>query len=111
MKKFKQYLEYLTLAIILSYFFVHNIFLVFIGITFSFYLININLINNFKGSIYKNTEAIKLSTELTQNFKDTKADGNNIKCRKEEYNLTLVEAIEELGYIPSIDKNNNSNVA
>ena len=111
MKSFKHYLEYLALAIILSYFFVHNIFLVLIGITFSFYLINIYSINNFITSININIDTKKLSRKFTKNIKDTKDDSIHIQSENEEYDLTLVEAIEESGFIPSINKNNNNKVA
>ena len=46
--KINQVIEYLSPIMVFSYFFIHNIFLVLIGITFSFYLININMINNLK---------------------------------------------------------------
>ena len=34
-----------------------------------------------------------------------------LKSTKEDKKLTLVEEIEEFGFIPSIDKKNNSNAA
>ena len=44
--KINKMIEYLSPISIFSYFFVHNIFLVLIGIIFSMYLININKISN-----------------------------------------------------------------
>ena len=52
--RFNHVIEYFSLTLILSYFFIHNIYLVLVGITFSLYLININFINRTIGSINKN---------------------------------------------------------
>ena len=51
--KINNLIEYLSINLIISYFIVHNIFLVVIGIRFLLYLININMINNLKSSINK----------------------------------------------------------
>ena len=113
MKKIKinQVIEYLSLTLVFSYFFIHNIFIVLIGISFSLYLININMINNLKKSIYKNL-AVKNETKgLNKNDKKITFNASNIKSTKEDKKLTLVEEIEEFGFIPSIDKKNNSNAA
>ena len=40
-------------------------------------------------------------------IKEKKINSINIKYNKEDTKLTLVEEIEELGFIPSIDKKNN----
>ena len=113
MKKIKinQVIEYLSPIMVFSYFFIHNIFLVLIGITFSLYLININMINNLKKSIYKNFAVKHESKDLNKNEKKINSNTINIKSTKEDKKLTLVEEIEEFGFIPSIDKKNNSNAA
>ena len=113
MKKIKinQVIEYLSPIMVFSYFFIHNIFLVLIGITFSLYLININMINNLKKSIYKNVVVKNESKDLNKNQKKINSNTINIKSTKEDKKLTLVEEIEEFGFIPSIDKKNNSNAA
>ena len=97
-------IEYLSATLILSYFFIHNIFLVLIGIIFSIYLININYINRIIRSINKNLIREKVSIELNNNDKAAKSNPNEIESNKEDKKLTLVETIEELGFIPSIDK-------
>ena len=104
-------IEYLSSTLVLSYFFIHNIFLVLIGITFSLYLMNINFINRIIKSIYKNIVNKKESIEL--NAKDTQIETKpiNKKSTKEDAKLTLVETIEELGFIPSLDNNDEINVA
>ena len=113
MKKIKlnQVIEYLTPTLVFSYFFIHNIFLVIIGIIFSLYLININMINNLKKSIYKNLAVKNESKDLNKNDKEVNSNTINIKSTKEDKKFTLVEEIEEFGFIPSIDKKNNSNAA
>ena len=109
--KMDQLVKYTSPILILSYFFIHNIILVLIGITFSLYLINININNNLKKSIDKKFFIINESKDL--NKKDKKINSNtiNIKSTKEDKKLTLVEEIEEFGFIPSIDKKNNTNAA
>ena len=113
MKKIKinQVIEYLSPTLVFSYFFVHNIFLVLIGIIFSLYLININIINNLKKSINKNLFIKNESKELNKDNKEINSKTIDIKSTKEDKKLTLVEEIEEFGFIPSIDKKNNSNAA
>ena len=109
--KINQVIEYLSPIMVFSYFFIHNIFLVLIGITFSLYLININMINSLKKSIYKNLALKNECKELNKNNKEINSNTINIKSTKEDKKLTLVEEIEEFGFIPSIDKKNNSNAA
>ena len=113
MKKTKtnQVIEYLSPTLIFSYFFVHNIVLVLIGITFSMYSININLINNLKKSMNKNFGIKNESKDSNKNDKVINSNTINIKSTKEDTNHTLVEEIEELGFIPSVDKKNNTSAA
>ncbi len=109
--KLNHAIEYLSSTLVLSYFFIHNIFLVLIGIIFSLYLINNNFINKIIKYIYKNLVNKKESIDL--NEKDTEVETNpiNIQSTKEDTKLTLVETIEELGFIPSLDKSDKTNVA
>ncbi len=113
MKKIKinKVMEYLSPTLVFSYFLIHNIFLVLIGITISLYLININMINNLKKSISKNLVLKNEPKEIDKNDKEINSNTINIKSTKENKKLTLVEEIEESGFIPSIDKRNNSNAA
>lgn len=109
--KINQVLEYLSPTLILSYFFVHKIFLVLISITLSIYLINITMINNLKRSLTKNLDTIKEPKELNKSDKEINSNIVSIKSSKDDTKLTLVEEIEEFGFIPSIDKENNTNAA
>ena len=113
MKKLKinEVIEYLSPTLVFSYFFVHNIFLVLIGIIFSLYLININMFNNLINSINKKLFIENKSKDFNKNNKEINYNTIDIKSTREDKKLTLVEEIEEFGFIPSIDKKNNSNAA
>ena len=69
------------------------------------------MINNLKKYIYKNYAVKNESKDLNKNEKKINSNTINIKSTKENKKLTLVEEIEEFGFIPSIDKKNNSNAA
>ena len=107
--KINHVIEYSSSTLILSYFLIHNIILVQIGIILSLYLININFFNNIIRSINNNLVLQKSTTELNKYDKVTKYNYSNKESNKEDTKLTLVETIEELGFIPSIDKNDASN--
>ena len=104
-------IEFLTPSLVLSYFLIHNIFLVLIGITLSLYLININFFNSLKKSISKNLliknepkDSIRINKVIKNNYVD-------MKLIKKASKITLAEEIEELGYIPKKGNNNDSNAA
>jgi len=109
--KLNHAIEYLSSTLVLSYFFIHNIFLVLIGITFSLYLINVNFTNRIIKSIYKTLANKNESIELNAKDKEVETKPINKKSTKEDTKLTLVETIEELGFIPSLDSNDETNVA
>ena len=109
--KLNNAIEYLSSTLVLSYFFIHNIFLVLIGITFSLYLININFINRALKSINKNLVNKKEYIDFNVNDTKTRTNPINKKSIKEDTRLTLVETIEELGFIPSLDKSDETDVA
>ena len=69
------------------------------------------MFNNLKKSINKNLAVKNESKDLNKNEKKINSNTINIKSTKEDKKLTLVEEIEEFGFIPSIDKKNNSNAA
>tara|TARA_B100000965_G_scaffold24794_1_gene18609 strand:- start:274 stop:630 length:357 start_codon:yes stop_codon:yes gene_type:complete len=104
-------LEYLCPTLILSYFLIHNIFLVLIGIGLSLYFININFINNLLRSINKILVVEKETKLSNNNDKAKQSDHSNIGSDKKDSKLTLVETIEELGFIPSLEKNDNNKAA
>tara|TARA_B100000902_G_C26408658_1_gene481230 strand:- start:82 stop:423 length:342 start_codon:yes stop_codon:yes gene_type:complete len=104
-------IEYLSPTIILSYFWLHNILLVLFGIIFSLYLININFIDRIISSINQNFVFRIVSREQDKYVREPKANSIKQKSIKGDSALTLVEKVEELGFIPSIEKNNDSNTA
>ena len=65
-------IEYLSIIFILSYFLIHNILLVFAGITLSKYLININFINSIIRSLNNNSLLDKSSNESNLKIKEKK---------------------------------------
>ena len=69
------------------------------------------MINNLKKSIYKILAVKNESKDFNKNNKEINSKISDIKSTKEDKKLTLVEEIEEFGFIPSIDKKNNSNAA
>ena len=108
--KLNHAMEYLSSTLVFSYFFIHNIFLVLIGIIFSLYLININFINRIIKSIYKNIVNKKKLIDLNEKNMEIETNPINKQSTKEDTKLTLVETIEELGFIPSLDNSNETNV-
>ncbi len=104
-KIIKNLLEYLSVILILSYFFISNIILVFTGIIISLYLINSNFINNYFELIYKKSKYMN-----TRKTKEN-SDPAQMKSAQKDSTLSLVETIEELGFIPSYDENDKTNAA
>tara|TARA_B100000965_G_scaffold404733_1_gene436395 strand:+ start:1810 stop:2136 length:327 start_codon:yes stop_codon:yes gene_type:complete len=92
---------YLFLALVLSYFIIHNIILVLSGIIGSLVIINRSYINKYL-NFNKSNEVNKVDSQILK-----------IKYQKKEtiiddLNSNLVEKVEELGYIPSITNNDSS---
>jgi hypothetical protein len=69
------------------------------------------MINNLKKSINKNFIIKNKSKESNKNDKAINSNAINIKSTKKNNKLTLVEEVEEFGFIPSINKKNNTNAA
>ena len=101
-------LEYLSILLILSYFIYHNIFIVFVGTAYSYYLLKKNIIDSFIKHINKNKDKRKVYLDLNKKPNDMETDSNKIRFIEEDLTPRLAEIIEELGYIPSPNKYNNS---
>ena len=97
-------IEYLSLVLVLSFFIIHNIYLVIIGIGLALLSINKKLIIG----IINNKIEIK-DKKINSNIQKEKSK-NSITI-KEKPILSLVETIEESGFIPSIDKEKDNNAA
>ena len=104
-------IEYLTLICTLSYFFIYNIYLVLAGITLSLFLINIDLINRI--AIYIDTLLIrnKNMRKIKKSNKIKAIDCKRDKLKHKDSTFNLAERIEELGFIPSLEKNDDSEAA
>ena len=97
-------IEYLSLILVLSFFIIHNIYLEFIGIGLAILSINKSvIISIFNAIIVINDKKIK-SNQQKETLK-------NLNTIKDKSILSLVETIEESGFIPSIDKDVDNNAA
>ena len=104
-KAIRHNIEYLSLILVLSFFVIHNIYLVFMGISICIYLDNKNNVDNLF-ILLKSKYQIEKKSQI-----NSQADSNNDTNEKnnEIPSLSLVETIEILGFIPSNQKNNDSN--
>ncbi len=98
-------LDYLSLSLVVSFFILHNIIIVLVGIVLAIYKINEskivkNIATIYNKTINKNTNNVSIVNEQTAN-----------KKLDDESLLSLVEVIEESGIIPSINKIDNGNAA
>ena len=111
--KIKLITEVLSLSFILSYFLNHNIYLVLFGITISYYLININSINNFVVTINQKLEGINRirNRNKKNNNISSEDDSNPIQLDHEDSKLKLVEEIEKYGMIPSLESRGDGGAA
>ena len=99
-------LKYLSLILVLSFFLLNNIYLVLGGILIALYEIsNINITNLF---IFKKRNSFK---KEIQKLRYIKRQPEKIEINDEKVNHTLVEIIEELGYIPSLNTEKENDAA
>ena len=98
-------LGYLSLALVLSFFIIYNIYIVWLGISLALYTLNINSIN----TLVKNIIHSKKDEEefVINKLNKTTKEGSENK----ETVISLVETIEQSGYIPSIEKKDSTNAA
>ena len=100
-------MPYLSLLLVLSYFILHNIYIVFTGLFIAISIINIDFINSLIKYYSK-----KKSNEEKERDTNPKEIGNEKAVSDNEVNLiSLVEAIEESGFIPSIKRDDSNNAA
>ncbi len=95
--KYSKLIEHLSLTLVLSFFFIKNIYLVLIGIILALYKLNEKFLSKLMILLeIKNLkkENIILDTSIK---KDNETKESNNKIRK----LSLVETIEETGFIPT----------
>ena len=94
--KYSQLIEHLSLILVLSFFFIKNIYLVLIGIILALYKLNEKFLS--KLIIF-----LELKNSKKENIIDTsiKKDNETKESNNEIKKLSLVETIEETGIIPS----------
>ncbi len=95
--------QYLSLGLVFSYFILNNIILVLIGIILSLLLLNENL-TRLIIKIYKNKLMKNIKIEKFDQVEIIDQDSNS---KNKDSKLNLVDTIEELGFIPSIDSNDD----
>ena len=100
-------LEYLSLLLVISFVVFHNIFIVLAGIVLSLYIINKKLIDDSLEFIISKTKLSKSNKKISSVLKPTLL----IDTKKDDSQISLVEEIEEFGYIPSIEKNTKQDAA
>ena len=100
-------LEYLSLLLVISFVVFHNIFIVVAGIVLSLCIINKKLIDDSLKFIISKTKLSKSNKKISSVLKPTPL----IDTKKDDSQISLVEAIEESGYIPSIEKNTKQDAA
>ena len=109
--KNKNILEFVCPTFVLSYFLIHNIFFVIIGILLSIYLINVHKVEKFINFININRHGRSLPKNSKNNDLALESKPLDIEQANQDSNLTLVEIIEESGFIPSIDKKKDIDAA
>ena len=100
-------LETLSLVLVLSYLVLDNIYLVFIGIFLALYEINKNKVDKILSYIKINRYYLYLMN-LTNLLN---IDKNKELEKNENSMISLVEKIEESGFIPSLDNTDDVNAA
>ena len=102
-----QTMGYLSLLLVISYFILHNIYIVFIGIFIAISIIQIDFIHSLITYYIK-----KKSNEDKENEVNLIEKGNEKAVSDNEATvISLVETIEESGFIPSIKEDDASNAA
>ena len=109
--KFKNLLEFFCPTLVLSYFFIHNILFVIIGILLSMYLINTSIVEKLLGYFNRNPYIEDLTVNQKNNDVSIESKSIDINVVNQDTNLKLVDIIEESGFIPSIDKSKDINAA
>ena len=100
-------IDYLSLTLVLSFFIIHKIFIVLIGLLLSLYSINKNSVLILKKS--KRSEKSKgKEISIVNSIQDFPEEKELIHEKSE---LSLVESIEELGFIPSRNKEKDDRAA
>ena len=99
-------MEYLSLALVLSFFLLHNINLVLLGIIIALLTINKKYIY----SIIKLDKTKSFNKKVNPETLISK-ESKSTDLYREDSIISLAEKIEEIGFIPSSEKSNDSHAA
>tara|TARA_Y100001968_G_C19415512_1_gene748769 strand:- start:1244 stop:1573 length:330 start_codon:yes stop_codon:yes gene_type:complete len=93
-------IDYISIILVLSYFVLHKIIIVFIGISLAIYIINkkqiIDIIKNYINKMSLN--------EILNNKEWENISLKRLEIEKRNSSLKLAERVEVLGFIPSADE-------
>ena len=97
----------LSLLLVLSYLILHNIYIVFAGILIAISIIQIDFIHSFITYFIKkkSNEDNERTVNLIETCNEKAVSDNEVNV------ISLVETIEESGFIPSIKKDDDSKAA
>jgi len=106
-----KYVEYLSLILVLSFLLIQNIYVVFTGISLSIYVLNKKLFNNLINKfIYSQKNRIENEYNIGNKI-PINVEPSSPYSNMEKRTISLVDVIEESGFIPSLAKKENSNVS
>ncbi len=100
-------IEYLSLVLVISYCLIGNIYLVFIGMSLAIYEINKDKMYK----IYRDSDIDRLIRYLLGIIISDKKETTQKINDHEKDIISLVEIIEESGFIPSIENDDNIHAA
>ena len=100
------FMETLSFLLVISFFIIHNIYLVIIGISLAYYLLRKN-----KLDIHTKNEKKEIIKDEIKVIESVQIVNSNENSDVKDSPLTLVEAIEEFGFIPSAITKDDSKAA
>ena len=100
-------IDALSLSLVLSFLLIHNIYIVLLGIILSVYSINKIHINKII-KVYNKKKKVKGKTQHNTSMDAIESDALLIINNEDK---SLVDQIEELGYIPSLEKREEDEAA
>ena len=105
--KIENTIKYFSFALVISFFIIHKIILVFIGILLSLSIMN----DNYRYLFIKSKENSQGNKKQIKIDRSIRTKDNVYKLNNKITKLSLVEQVEELGFIPSIENDEERNTA
>tara|TARA_B100000579_G_scaffold325694_1_gene275527 strand:+ start:162 stop:491 length:330 start_codon:yes stop_codon:yes gene_type:complete len=103
--KIENTIKYLSFTLVISYFIFHKIILVFLGILLSLSIIN----DNSRYLFIKSKENKQVNKKIIEIDRSIRTKDSVSKSKNKIRKLSLVEQVEELGFIPSIENDEEQN--